>query len=123
MVQYSIPLTSGHPAFTSSYTESSAPPSVPLTSEPGPCAFHIGTGFSKSNGTGFARGFIQTATDVRLVSRNGNDTRYLPLRDRKLRRRTMVRKRGERLLYCDHVEGDGEGLLRLACDQDLEGIA
>lgn len=55
--------------------------------------------------------------------RNGEDTRYLPLSDRKLRLRTMVPKRGERLLYCDHVEGDGEGLFRLACEQDLEGIA
>jgi len=55
--------------------------------------------------------------------RNGEDTRYLPLSDRKLRLRTMVPKRGERLLYCDHVEGDGEGLFRLACEQDLERIA
>src|SRR5438445_10290037 len=55
--------------------------------------------------------------------RNREDTRYLPLSDRKLRLRTMVPKRGERLLYCDHVEGDGEGLFRLACDQDLGGIA
>ena len=29
---------------------------------------------------------------------------------------------GERLLYCDHVEHDGEGLFRLACEYDLEGI-
>ncbi len=28
----------------------------------------------------------------------------------------------ERLLYCDHVEGKGEGLFRLACEHDLEGI-
>jgi ATP-dependent DNA ligase len=26
------------------------------------------------------------------------------------------------LLYCDHTEGDGEGLFRLACENDLEGI-
>lgn len=30
--------------------------------------------------------------------------------------------RGERLLYCDHIDKDGEGLLRLACRHDLEGI-
>jgi bifunctional non-homologous end joining protein LigD len=54
--------------------------------------------------------------------RNGEDTRYLPLSDRKLRLRRVVTKRGERLLYCDHIDGDGEGLFRLACQHDLEGI-
>ena len=54
--------------------------------------------------------------------RNGEDTRYLPLTDRKLRLRRVVPKRGERLLYCDHIDTDGEGLFRLACENDLEGI-
>jgi bifunctional non-homologous end joining protein LigD len=54
--------------------------------------------------------------------RNGEDTRYLPLIDRKLRLRRVVPKRGERLLYCDHVEAEGEGLFRLACENDLEGV-
>jgi ATP-dependent DNA ligase len=54
--------------------------------------------------------------------RNGDDTRYLPLIDRKLRLHAVVPKRGERLLYCDHIDGDGEGLFRLACEHDLEGI-
>jgi bifunctional non-homologous end joining protein LigD len=54
--------------------------------------------------------------------RNGEDTRYLPLIDRKLRLRRVVRTRGERLLYCDHIDADGEGLFRLACENDLEGI-
>jgi bifunctional non-homologous end joining protein LigD len=53
---------------------------------------------------------------------NGEDLRYLPLVDRKLRLRAVVPKRGERLLYCDHINGDGEALFRLACDNDLEGI-
>ncbi len=43
-------------------------------------------------------------------------------RDRKLRLRAVVPTRGERLLYCDHVEGDGTGVFRLACENDLEGI-
>ncbi len=30
--------------------------------------------------------------------------------------------RGERLLYCDHIDQDGEGMFRLACEHDLEGI-
>jgi bifunctional non-homologous end joining protein LigD len=54
--------------------------------------------------------------------RNGEDVRYLPLTDRKLRLRRVVPKRGERLLYCDHINEDGEGLFRLACKHDLEGI-
>jgi bifunctional non-homologous end joining protein LigD len=54
--------------------------------------------------------------------RNGEDLRYLPLIDRKLRLHALVPKRGERLLYCDHIKGDGDGLFRLACVHDLEGI-
>jgi ATP-dependent DNA ligase len=54
--------------------------------------------------------------------RNGEDTRYLPLSDRKLRLRTVVPTRGKRLLYCDHIDADGEALFRLACENDLEGI-
>lgn len=54
--------------------------------------------------------------------RNGEDTRYLPLIDRKLRLRRVVPKQGERLLYCDHVDRVGERLFRLACEHDLEGI-
>jgi bifunctional non-homologous end joining protein LigD len=54
--------------------------------------------------------------------RNGEDLRYLPLVDRKLRLHAVVPKRGQRLLYCDHIDGDGEGLFQLACEHDLEGI-
>ncbi len=54
--------------------------------------------------------------------RNGEDLRYLPLMDRQLRLHAVVPKRGKRLLYSDHVEHDGEGLFRLACQHDLEGI-
>jgi len=53
---------------------------------------------------------------------DGEDLRYLPLIDRKLRLRSVVPRGGERLLYCDHVDRDGEGLFRLACEHDLEGI-
>jgi bifunctional non-homologous end joining protein LigD len=54
--------------------------------------------------------------------RNSEDLRYLPLIDRKLRLHAVVPKRGERVLYCDHIDGDGEGLFRLACEHDVEGI-
>jgi bifunctional non-homologous end joining protein LigD len=60
--------------------------------------------------------------DENLRFRSGEDTRYLPLCDRKLRLRSAVPKSGERLLYCDHIDGDGEGLFGLACENDLEGI-
>jgi bifunctional non-homologous end joining protein LigD len=54
--------------------------------------------------------------------RNGEDLRYLPLIDRKQRLRAVVPRDSERLLYCDHVQQHGEGLFRLACEHDLEGI-
>src|SRR5207245_10545163 len=53
---------------------------------------------------------------------DGEDLRNLPLIERKERLRGLVRIGSERLLYCDHIEGDGHGLFRLACEHDLEGI-
>jgi ATP-dependent DNA ligase len=52
----------------------------------------------------------------------GEDLRHLPLFERKSRLRSVMPRGSERLLYCDHVEGDGEGLFRLACEHDLEGV-
>lgn len=57
-----------------------------------------------------------------LLWLNGEDLRQLPLVERKLRLRSVVPRAGERLLYCDHVEDNGEALFRLACERDLEGI-
>ena len=53
---------------------------------------------------------------------DGNDLRNLPLIERKNRLRELVPTESQRLLYCDHVEGDGHGLFSLACEHDLEGI-
>ena len=53
---------------------------------------------------------------------DSEDLRNLPLVERKLRLRSVVPEPRERLLYCDHVEADGEGLFQLACEHDLEGI-
>lgn len=53
---------------------------------------------------------------------DGEDLRQLPLVERKSRLRSIVPRHGDRLLYCDHIEADGEGLFRLACEHDLEGI-
>lgn len=41
---------------------------------------------------------------------------------RKPRLHTMVPKRGEPMLYFDHIAADGETLFHLACESDLEGI-
>jgi hypothetical protein len=57
-----------------------------------------------------------------LLSLDGEDLRNLPLIERKLRLRSVVPEHKERLLYCDYVGADGEGLFQLACEHDLEGI-
>jgi len=53
---------------------------------------------------------------------NAEDTRYLPLADRKQRLRVIVPRKAERLLFVDHIDEYGTGFFRLACDHDLEGI-
>jgi bifunctional non-homologous end joining protein LigD len=53
---------------------------------------------------------------------DGQDLRYAPLTERKHRLRSILPTGSVRVLYCDHVEGAGEGLFRLACENDLEGI-
>lgn len=53
---------------------------------------------------------------------DGEHLRYLPLSDRKLRLRSIVRQNGERTLYASHIEENGTGLFALACEHDLEGI-
>ena len=53
---------------------------------------------------------------------NGEDLRSLPLAERKHRLHGLVPSHGERLLYCDHVEGMGEELFHLVCQRDLEGL-
>lgn len=57
-----------------------------------------------------------------LLFCDGHDLRYAPLTERKHKLRSIVTKQSERLWYCDHLEHDGEGLFRLVCQSDLEGI-
>jgi bifunctional non-homologous end joining protein LigD len=57
-----------------------------------------------------------------LLFSNGEDFRYLLLADRKHRLHDLLASKGERLLYCDHVESKGEELFHLACQRDLEGV-
>jgi bifunctional non-homologous end joining protein LigD len=53
---------------------------------------------------------------------DGQDLRYAPLIERKQRLRAVLPRDDERIIYCDHVEADGEQLFQLACENDLEGI-
>jgi hypothetical protein len=53
---------------------------------------------------------------------DGQDLRYSPLTERKQRLRSILPKDSERLMYCDHVERDGEDLSRVTCENDLEGV-
>ena len=57
-----------------------------------------------------------------LLSVDGENLRYLPLTDRKHKLRSVIPPVGERLLYCDHVEGAGQALFNFVCQRDLEGI-
>jgi bifunctional non-homologous end joining protein LigD len=53
---------------------------------------------------------------------DGEDLRHLPLIDRKLRLRTLLPQRGERLLYTDHIKANGADFFQAACEHDLEGV-
>jgi bifunctional non-homologous end joining protein LigD len=57
-----------------------------------------------------------------LLHASGQETRHLPLADRKAELRRVLRPRMRSILYCSHVERDGEDLFKLACQHDLEGI-
>ena len=57
-----------------------------------------------------------------LLSCNGETLRYLPLTDRKHRLQGVAPGLGERFLYCDHLEGRGEHLFRLACKRGREKL-
>jgi bifunctional non-homologous end joining protein LigD len=57
-----------------------------------------------------------------LLYCDGQDLRYSPLTERKYKLRSILPAGSERVLYCDHVEHDGESLFRLARENDLEGI-
>lgn len=73
---------------------------------------------------------------------SGEDLRYFPVTERKHRLRSVLRlfrlwqgssgltdssrravsQHSDRILFCDHVEEEGEELFQLACENDLEGI-
>jgi len=53
---------------------------------------------------------------------NGKDLRTLPLIERKAILKKLLRRRRSRILYLDHVEGDGRLLFEQIVKMDLEGI-
>jgi bifunctional non-homologous end joining protein LigD len=57
-----------------------------------------------------------------LLWLNGQDLTYAPLNERKHKLRSILPANSQRIVYCDHLESDGESLFRLACENDLEGI-
>jgi len=57
-----------------------------------------------------------------LLRCDGQHLRYAPLTERKRKLRSILPTDSDRIMYCDHVERDGESLFRLACENDPEGI-
>ena len=68
---------------------------------------------------------MMRATMLRLHHRKADNKltmRYLPLLDFKYRLRSLAERGSRRLLCCDHVRCDGEGLFRQAWEHDVEGV-
>lgn len=57
-----------------------------------------------------------------LLFLNGDDLRILPLIERKRALKKLLRRKRSRILYLDHVEGDGRLLFEQIVRMDLEGI-
>jgi len=57
-----------------------------------------------------------------LLFLNGKDLRTLPLIDRKAALEKLLRRKRSRIVYLDHVEGDGRLLFEQIVKMDLEGI-
>ena len=57
-----------------------------------------------------------------LLYLNGKDLRTLPLIERKAMLKKLLRRKRSRILYLDHVEGDGRLLFDQIVAMDLEGI-
>jgi bifunctional non-homologous end joining protein LigD len=57
-----------------------------------------------------------------LLYLNGRDLRTMPLLERKVMLKRLIRRKRPRLLYLDHVETDGVRLFEEVVKMDLEGI-
>jgi len=58
-----------------------------------------------------------------LLYLNGKDLRALPLIERKAMLKKLLRRRRSRILYLDHVEGDGRLLFEKIVKMDLEALS
>jgi bifunctional non-homologous end joining protein LigD len=57
-----------------------------------------------------------------LLYLNGKDLRALSLSERKVMLKRLLRRKRSRILYLDHVDGDGRLLFEQIVAMDLEGI-
>jgi len=57
-----------------------------------------------------------------LLYLNGKDLRMSPLIERKAMLKKLLRRKRSRILYLDHVEGDGRLLFEQIVAMDLDGI-
>lgn len=57
-----------------------------------------------------------------LLELNGEDITGIPLLERKEKLRAILPKTGSRLLYSDHIVGNGERMLNSFCQAGLEGV-
>jgi bifunctional non-homologous end joining protein LigD len=57
-----------------------------------------------------------------LLALNGDDLRQLPLMERKIRLKRIMRRLESRVRYVDHIVGGGKKFFEPACAEDLEGI-
>src|SRR5262249_21133573 len=57
-----------------------------------------------------------------LLYLNGKDLRTLPLIERKVMLKKLLRRKRSRILYLDHLEGDRRLLFEQIVAMDLEGI-
>src|SRR5262249_33728799 len=57
-----------------------------------------------------------------LLFLNGEDLRELPLVERKVRLKRLLRRKRSPALYVDHIEARGRQFFEKVCELDLEGI-
>ena len=65
---------------------------------------------------------LSIRTPFDLLYLKGKDLRTLPLIERKAALKKLLRRKHSRILYLDHVEGDGRLLFEQIVNMDLEGI-
>jgi bifunctional non-homologous end joining protein LigD len=80
-----------------------------------------GSGKARFSGLRANRGTVVFAA-FDLMWLNGRDMRYLPLLERKEILRYRLRFSSSRVIFVDHILGQGKALFQQICGMDLEGI-